>query len=46
MLKIIGVAMLVLGLGLGYWGYEISESLGSQLSETMMGSPSDEVMWR
>lgn len=44
--KIVGIALMVIGLGLGYWGYEISGSLGSQLSETMMGSPTDEVMWR
>ena len=43
-MKIIGIALLVVGLGLGYWGYQISESLGSQLTETMTGSPTDKVM--
>jgi len=42
--KIAGIALLVIGLGLGYWGYEISGSLGSQLNETLSGSPSDKVM--
>lgn len=46
MTKIIGVALIVLGLGLGYWGYEMSGSLGGQLSEAMTGSPTDNVMWR
>ena len=45
-MKIIGLALLVLGLGLGYWGYELSGSVGSQLAETMTGSPTDKVMWR
>ncbi|MCP4045695.1 MAG: DUF3185 family protein [Gammaproteobacteria bacterium] len=44
-MKIIGIALLVIGLGLGYWGYEVSGSLGSQLNETVMGSPTDKVMW-
>ncbi len=43
-MKIIGVALLVVGLGLGYWGYQISGSIASQLSETVTGSPSDKVM--
>lgn len=46
MIKIFGVALIVLGLGLGYWGYEMSGSLGGQLSEAMTGSPTDNVMWR
>ena len=45
-MKVVGIALMVIGLGLGYWGYEISGSLGSQLSETVMGSPTDEVTWR
>ena len=44
-MRIIGVALLVIGLGLGYWGYEVSGSLGSKFSETVMGSPTDKVMW-
>lgn len=43
-MKIIGIALLVVGLGLGYWGYEISGSLSSQFSETMNGAPTDKVM--
>ena len=44
-MKIAGIALIILGLGLGYWGYQISGSLGSQLTETMTGSPTDKVMW-
>ncbi len=43
-MKIIGIALLVVGIGLGYWGYQISESIGSQLTETFTGSPGDKVM--
>lgn len=43
-MKIIGVALLVLGLGLGYWGYDVSESFGSQVSSTVTGSMTDKTM--
>lgn len=45
-MKIIGIALMVIGLGLGYWGYEMTGSWSSQLSETVSGSLPDEVMWR
>jgi hypothetical protein len=34
----------VLGIGLVIWGYQNSESVGSQLSEALTGSPTDQVM--
>ena len=43
-MKIIGIALLIVGLGLGYWGYQISGSVGSQITETLTGSPTDKVM--
>jgi len=43
-MKIIGIALLVLGLGLGYWGYEVSESFNSQVSSTVTGSMTDKTM--
>lgn len=42
--KILGIALLVIGAGLVYWGYQQSGSVGSQLAETVTGSPTDEVM--
>ena len=42
--KIIAVALIVIGLGLAFWGYQQSGSLGSQLNEVVSGSPSDNVM--
>ena len=43
-LKIVGIALIVVGAGLGYWGYDTSNSLGTKISETITGSHSDEVM--
>ena len=42
----IGLAMLVAGIGLGYWGYEMSGSFEAQLTKTVSGSMPDEVMFR
>ena len=42
--KIGGIILIVVGLGLAYWGYEESGSLGSSLNQAFSGSPSDYVM--
>lgn len=42
--RIIGIALLVIGAGLAYWGYQQAESIGGQLAETLTGSPTDKVM--
>ena len=42
--KIAGIALLIIGLGLVYWGYQNSGAIGSQISETFTGSPTDKVM--
>lgn len=42
--KMLGIALLIIGLGLAWWGYQQSESIGSQLAETVTGSPTDKVM--
>ncbi len=42
--KIGGILLIVVGLGLAYWGYEESGSLGSSLNQAFSGSPSDNVM--
>ena len=44
--KIIGLLMLVAGLGLGFWGWEMSEGFGAALSSRLSGSMPDEVMYR
>ena len=44
--RIAGIALVVVGLGLVYTGYQISESLGNQIGEALKGSPSDSVTLR
>ena len=43
-LKIVGIVLVVLGVGLAFWGYRLSGSVGSQLSQAFSGSPGDKVM--
>jgi hypothetical protein len=44
--KAIGLALIVIGVGLVYWGYQISETLPSQLPSTISGELPAEVMYR
>lgn len=42
----VGIVLIVAGIGLAYWGYQISGSVGSQLHHAFSGSHSNEVMIR
>jgi hypothetical protein len=42
--KIIGLAFLVVGIGLAIWAYQMSGSIGSQIKEVFSGTPTDKVM--
>lgn len=42
--QMVSLALIVIGLGLAFWGYQISESVGSQLTQSVTGSYSDKVM--
>jgi len=42
--KIIGLAFLVVGVGLAIWAYQMSGSIGSQIKEVFSGAPTDKVM--
>lgn len=44
--KMIGIPLMVIGIGLAYWGYDMSGGLDSQLNQTFTGSSSDAVMFR
>ena len=44
--KLVGLALIVAGAGLAYWGYQLSGSLSSQLTKTVSGAMPDEVMYR
>jgi hypothetical protein len=36
--RIIGIALLVIGLGLAFWGYRLSGSVSSQITHAITGS--------
>lgn len=42
--NLLGIIFIVVGAGLGIWAYQQSEGLESQLSSTLTGSHSDNVM--
>lgn len=42
--NIISLALIVAGVGLLYWGYDLSNSVEGQLSKTFSGSESDNAM--
>lgn len=43
-MKIIGIVLVVIGLGLAFWAYRLSDSVGSQITEAITGSPTDKIM--
>ncbi|MGI9290021.1 MAG: DUF3185 family protein [Gammaproteobacteria bacterium] len=44
--KIIGLILLLGGVGLGFWGWEMSETFGAAVSSRLSGGMPDEVMYR
>ena len=44
--KLAGIALIVLGIGLLIWGFQMSGSFGNQLSQSFTGSATDAVMLR
>jgi uncharacterized BrkB/YihY/UPF0761 family membrane protein len=46
MSKILGLVLLVVGIGLAVWGYQMSDSLTARLSRSLIRSQSNEVMFR
>ncbi|MBD3640038.1 MAG: DUF3185 family protein [Marinobacter sp.] len=43
--KLIGIVLLVVGIALLYFGYQSTQSVGNQLTETLTGRFTDETMW-
>jgi len=43
-MKIIGISLIILGIGLAVWGYQLSSSVGSQITQAVTGSDTDKVM--
>jgi hypothetical protein len=46
LMQIGGIALVVIGIGLIVWGYQMSDSVVSQVSEAFTGSETDDVMIR
>ena len=42
-MKIISIALMVIGVGLAFWGYQMSGSVGSKITQTITGSFTDKV---
>lgn len=42
--KIIGIVLAVIGIGLAIWAYQLSDSVGSQITQAVTGSDTDKVM--
>jgi len=43
-MKSISIALMVIGIGLAFWGYQMSGSIGSKITQTITGSHADKVM--
>lgn len=43
-MKIIGIILVVIGIGIAIWGYQLSTSVGSQITQAVTGSDTDKVM--
>lgn len=43
-IKIISIALLVIGVGLALWGFQLSGSVGSKITQAITGSDTDKVM--
>lgn len=44
--KIGGIVLIIIGIGVAYTGYEMSQSVGNQIGAAFNGSPTDSVMLR
>ncbi len=42
--KIIGLILAVVGIGFAIWGFQLSGSIGSQVTQAVTGSDTDKVM--
>jgi hypothetical protein len=45
-IQLVSIALMTIGIGLAYWGYDMSGGLDSQLNQAFTGSSSDGVMIR
>jgi hypothetical protein len=45
-MKIAGIVLVIVGIGLLIWGFQLSDSIGSELTEGLTGAKPDAVMIR
>ena len=45
-MKIIAIILAVVGIALIIWGFQMSDSVGNELTKTFTGSSSNDVMYR
>jgi hypothetical protein len=43
-MQLMGIVLIVTGVGLAVWGYQLSGSVGSQITQAVTGSDTDKVM--
>lgn len=43
-MKIVGLVLIVIGVGIAVWGYQLSGSVGSQVTQAVTGADTDKVM--
>jgi len=43
-MKIIGIVLAVVGVGFAVWGYQLSGSIGSEVTQAVTGADTDRVM--
>lgn len=46
MVKMVGLILLIGGIGMAFWGYQMSSAFTSQLSKGLTGALPDDVMYR
>lgn len=44
MMKIIGIVLIVIGIGLAIWGFQLSSSIGSEITKAVTGSDTNKVV--
>lgn len=43
-IRVAGIILVVVGVGVAVWGYQLSDSLSSQVTQAVTGSDTDRVM--
>jgi hypothetical protein len=45
-MKVISIVLMVVGIALIVWGFQMADSVGNQVTESLTGSSTDAVMFR